>query len=66
MGHINPKRQNICSTTKIKITSDLEDEIVTPVSLGTQSQLVYAMAINKGQLYTYLTGRFPVRSSKGN
>jgi hypothetical protein len=66
MGHINPKRQNIRSTTKNKITSDLEDEIVTPVSLGTQSHLVYAMVIDQEQLYTYLKGRFPVRSSKGN
>jgi hypothetical protein len=27
---------------------------------------VYAFLVNQGQLYTDLTGKFPVRSSKGN
>jgi hypothetical protein len=65
MGHMNQRHQNICSTTKNTITSDLEDETVTPAGLGTKTHLVYAMVIDQGQLYTDLTGRLPVRSSKG-
>jgi hypothetical protein len=39
MEHMNQKRQNIYSTTKNEITSDLEDETVTPASLGTKTHL---------------------------
>jgi hypothetical protein len=28
--------------------------------------MVYAVVVDQGQLYTNLTGKFPVRSSKGN
>jgi hypothetical protein len=34
--------------------------------LGTKTPLVYAGVFDQGQLYTDLTGKFPVRSSKGN
>jgi hypothetical protein len=66
MGHINQRRQNIGSTSKNSITSDIEDEAVTPADLGTKTHLVYAVVVDQGQLYTDLTGKFPVRSSKGN
>jgi hypothetical protein len=67
MGHMNQKRQNIRSTSKREdVTSDLDDVSVTPVSTGEKTNLVYAVVIDQGQLYTDLTGRFPVRSSKGN
>jgi hypothetical protein len=66
MGHMNQNGQNIRSTTKNEITSDLEDETVTPSSLGPKTHLVYAVVIDQGQLYTYLMGRFPLRASKGN
>jgi hypothetical protein len=66
MGHINQRRQNIRSTYKNPITSDMEDETVTPAELGSRTPLVYAVVVDQGQLYTDLTGRFPVRSSKGN
>jgi hypothetical protein len=67
MGHMHQKRQNIRSTSKIvEVTSDLEDVSVTPVDTGEKTNLVYAVVIDQGQLYTDLTGRFPVRSSKGN
>jgi hypothetical protein len=65
MGHLNQKRQNICST-KNDFTFYLEDETVTPSSLRTKTNLVYAVAIEQGFLYTYLTGGFFIRSSKGN
>jgi hypothetical protein len=39
---------------------------VTPAGLGTKTHLVYAVLVDQGQLYTDLTGKFPVRSSKGN
>jgi hypothetical protein len=66
MGHMNQHRQNMRSTSKASITSDIEDEAVTPTGSGSNTHLVYAVDIDQGQLYTYLTGKFPVRSSKGN
>jgi hypothetical protein len=66
MGHMNQRRQKIRSTSKTAITSDMEDEEVTPAGLGTKTHLVYAVVVDQGQLYTDLTGRFSVRSSKGN
>jgi hypothetical protein len=66
MGHMNKRRQNIRSTSKVSLTSEIEDEAVTPASLGSKTHLVYAVVIDQGQLYTDLTGRFLVRSSKGN
>jgi hypothetical protein len=65
MGHMNQKCQNIRST-KNEITTDLEDETVTPSSLGTKTHLVYTVVIDQGQLYKDLTGIFTIRSSKGN
>jgi hypothetical protein len=44
----------------------MEYVTVTPAGLGTKRHLVYAVLIKQGQLYTDLTGKFPVRSSKGN
>jgi hypothetical protein len=66
MGHINQRRQNIRSTSKAPITSAIEDVTATPAALGTKTHLVYAILVDQGQLYTDLTGKFPVRSSKGN
>jgi hypothetical protein len=34
MGHMNQQRQNIRSTSKTPITSDIVDVTVTPVGLG--------------------------------
>jgi hypothetical protein len=65
MGHMNQNLQNIRSTNKIvEVTSDLEDISITPVGTGEKTNVVYAVVIDQGQLYTDLTGRFPVRSSK--
>jgi hypothetical protein len=66
MGHLNQLRQNMRSTFKTSITSDMEDEAVTPSGLGTKTHLVYAVVVDQGQLYTDITRNFPVRSSKGN
>jgi hypothetical protein len=65
-GHINQRRQNIISTSKVSITSDIENETITPAGLGSKTHLIYAVVIDQGQLYTDLTGIFPVRSSKDN
>jgi hypothetical protein len=62
MGHMNQRRQNIRSTSKTPI----EDVPTTDKKLGTKTHLVYAVLVDQGQLYTELTGNFPVRSSKGN
>jgi hypothetical protein len=66
MGHMNQRLQNIRSTSKTPIKSDIEDVTATPANLGTKTHLVYAVLVDQGQLYTDLTGKFPVRSSKGN
>jgi hypothetical protein len=44
----------------------MEYETITPAGLGTKTHPVYAVLFDQGQLYTDLTGNFPVRSSKGN
>jgi hypothetical protein len=62
MGHVNQRRQNIRSTSKAPIKKQ-----PTPYAyLGTKTHLVYAVVADQAQLYTNLTGKFPVRSSKGN
>jgi hypothetical protein len=62
MGHMNQRRQNIRSTSKTPIA----DQPISDTDLGTKTHLVYAVVVDQGQLYTDLTGKFPVRSSKGN
>jgi hypothetical protein len=62
MGHMNQRRQNIRSTSKTPIA----DAPPADTDLGTKNHLVYAVLVDQGQLYTDLTGKFPVRSSKGN
>jgi hypothetical protein len=66
MGHMNQRPQNIRSTSKDSIISDMEDKSVTPASLGSKTHFVYAVVVDQGQLYTDISGKFPVRSSKGN
>jgi hypothetical protein len=62
MGHMNQRRQNIRSTSKAPI----EKQRTRDTDLGTKTHLVYAVVVDQGQLYTDLTGKFPVRSTKGN
>jgi hypothetical protein len=62
MGHMSQRRQYIRSTSKAPSA-----EPTTPdTDLGTNTHLLYTVVINQGQLYTDLTGKCPVRSSKGN
>jgi hypothetical protein len=62
MGHMNQRRQNIRSTSN----APTEKQQPLDTDLGTKTHLVYAVLVDQGQLYTDLTGKFPVRSSKGN
>jgi hypothetical protein len=62
MGHMDQRRQHIRSTSKALIA----EEATTDTDLGTKTHLVYAVLVDQGQLYTDLTGKFPVGSSKGN
>jgi hypothetical protein len=62
MGHMNQRRQNIRSTLKTPI----EKQPTPDTDLGTKAHLVYAVVVDQGQLYKDLTGKIPVRSSKGN
>jgi hypothetical protein len=66
MGQMNQRRQNIRSTSKTPITAAIENVPETNINLGTKTHLVYAVLVDQGQLYTDLTGKFPVRSRKGN
>jgi hypothetical protein len=50
----------------MQVTYDLEDKVFNPIDTGEKTHLVYAVVIDQGQLYTDLTFRFTVRSSKGN
>jgi hypothetical protein len=56
MSHMNQRRQNIRSTSKKPIEKDPTPD----TDLGTKTHLVYAVVVNQGQLYTDLTGKFPV------
>jgi hypothetical protein len=62
MGHMNQRSQSIRSTSKAPI----EKQPTPDTDLGTKTHLVYAVVVDQGRLYTDLTGKFPVRSSKGN
>jgi hypothetical protein len=62
MVHMNQRQQNILSTSKAPI----EKQPTPDTDLGTNTHLVYAVVVDPGHLYTNLTGKFPVRSSKGN
>jgi hypothetical protein len=62
MGHMDQRRQNIRTASKTTIA----DAPTADTDLGTKTHLVYAVLVDQGQLYTDLTGKFPVRSSKGN
>jgi hypothetical protein len=62
MGHMNQRRQNIRFTPK----SHIADSPATDTDLVSRTHLVYAVVVNQGQLYTDLTRKFPVISSKGN
>jgi hypothetical protein len=64
MVHMNQKRQNIHST-KEKI-HESDDEDITHQRSGEKTHLVFAVVLDQGQIYTDLTGTFPMRSSKGN
>jgi hypothetical protein len=62
MGHMDQRRQNIRSTSKTPIVN----APTVDTDLGRKTHLVYAVLVDQGKLYTDLTGKFPVRSSKGN
>jgi hypothetical protein len=50
MGHMNKRLQNMRSTSKASITSDIEDEAVTPAGSGSKTHLVYAVVFDQRQL----------------
>jgi hypothetical protein len=62
MGHMNQRRQNKRSTSK----DPVEKQPTPDTDLGTKTHLMYAVVVDQSQLYTNLTGKFPVRSSRGN
>jgi hypothetical protein len=62
MGHIKQRCQNIRSTSK----APSEKQSTPDTDWGPKTHLVYAVVVDQGQLYTDLTGKFPVRPSKGS
>jgi hypothetical protein len=62
MGHMNQRHRNIRSISK----EPVEKQAAPDTDLGTKTHLVYAVVVDQDQLYTDLTGKFPVRSSRGN
>jgi hypothetical protein len=65
MGRMNQRRQNIRSTSKTPVTTNIDDITTTDTNVATKTHLVYAVLVDQGQLYTDLIGNFLVRSSKG-
>ena len=69
MGHLDQQRKNTQST---KLQKDDHDTMTSPPPLekGLSTHAMYAATIcfnePTGKLYTDLTGRFPVQSSRGN
>jgi hypothetical protein len=61
MGHMKQRCQNIRFNSKAPI----EKQQSPDTDMGTKIHLVYAVVVDQGQLYTDLTGKFPVRSRKG-
>jgi hypothetical protein len=61
MGNMSQRRQNKRSTSK----EPNERQQPPYTYLGTKTHLVYAVVVDQGQLYTYLTGKLRARSSKG-
>jgi hypothetical protein len=62
IGSMNHRQNNIRCTSKAPI----EKQQTPDTELGTKTHLVYAVVVDQDQLYTNLTGKFPVRSSKDN
>jgi hypothetical protein len=62
MGHMNQQSQNIRSTSKAPIAKSPTPDTY----MGSKTHLVYAVVVDQVQVDTYLTGKLPVRSSKGN
>jgi hypothetical protein len=62
MGHMNQRLHNIRSTSNAPI----EKQQSPDPYLSTKTHLMYEVVGGQGQLYTDLTEKFPVRSSKGN
>jgi hypothetical protein len=56
MGHMNQRHQNIRSTSK----APPQKQQPPYKDLGSSTHLVYAVVVDQGQLYTDLTGKFPV------
>jgi hypothetical protein len=48
MGNMTQRRQNIRSTSKTPITSDIEDIAETTTNSGTKTHLVYAVLVDQG------------------
>ena len=69
LGHLDQQRKNIQST---KLSEDDQDTMHTlsPLEKGLSTHALYAATIcynePTGKLYTDLTGRFPVQSSRGH
>jgi hypothetical protein len=62
MDHMIQRRHHIRSNSKTPIA----EAPTADTDLGTKTHLVYAVLVDQGQLYTDLTGKCPVRSSKKN
>jgi hypothetical protein len=56
MSHNNQRRHNIRSTSK----ATTEKQPTPETDFGTKTHIVYTVVVDQGQLYTDLTGKFPV------
>jgi hypothetical protein len=61
-GHMNQIRQHLRSTQPVVMESTPESEMVQE----DKCNFTYVAIMETSQIYTYLTGRFPITSLNGN
>jgi hypothetical protein len=65
-GHWHGPHEPADPEHTINLKASTEKQQPPDTDLGTKTHLVYEVVVDQGQLYMDLTGKFPVRSSKGN
>jgi hypothetical protein len=64
--HVHGEHESKTPKHNINLKPPIADAPQTGTGVGTKNHLVYAVLVDQGQLYTDLTGKFPVRSRKQN
>jgi hypothetical protein len=68
-GHLSQRRKNLRSTTTtvvMPVTELNEPGDATPTPTNIKTHQVFAALVDVGKVYSNLTGRFPIQSSRGH